>query len=152
MDLIQITPDPIDHAALTEQVRSTSTGAVVTFLGTVRELTDGRRTVELEYEAYSEMANRKMTELAHEARRRWPIDRLAIVHRVGRLDLGDVSVAVALSCPHRDQAFEACRFLIDQVKQVVPIWKKEIWADGSTEWVHPGLNAPMAEKASSREP
>ena len=148
MNLIQITRAAIDHASLTEQVRSTSAGAVVTFLGTVRELTDGRRTLALEYEAYPEMAQRKLAELADEDRRRWPIEKLAVVHRVGRLELGDISVAVALSCPHRHQAFEACRFLIDRVKDVVPIWKKDIWSDGSSQWVHPGLHtapAPTAE-------
>ncbi len=137
--MIEITTAPIDHAALTERVRSNQAGAVCTFLGTVRELTEGRRTSWLEYEAYPEMAERKLAELEAEARTRWPIVELSIVHRVGKLDLGEISVVVAVSCPHRRDAFEACRWLMDTLKDVVPIWKKERWADGDEEWVHPGL-------------
>jgi molybdopterin synthase catalytic subunit len=139
--MIEITDGPIDHAALTERVRSNLAGAVCTFLGTAREMTGQRRTAALDYEAYPDMALRKLTELGAEARRRWPILELAIVHRVGHLELGEVSVVVAVSCPHRDQAFEACRWLIDTLKEVVPIWKKETWADGTEEWVHPGLQS-----------
>jgi molybdopterin synthase catalytic subunit len=137
--MIELTESPIDHAAVTERVRSSAAGAVCTFLGTVREMTGTRRTVALEYQAYAEMAINKMGELESEARRRWPVVELALVHRVGKLDLGEVSVVVAVSCPHRDQAFDACRWLIDTLKEVVPIWKRENWADGSEEWVHPGL-------------
>jgi molybdopterin synthase catalytic subunit len=137
--MIEITEAPIDHAALTDRVRSNRAGAVCTFLGTVREMTGDRRTASLDYEAYPEMAYQKLAELEAEARRRWPIIEAALVHRVGHLDLGEISVVVAVSCPHRDQAFEACRWLIDTLKEVVPIWKKEVWADGSEEWVHPGL-------------
>jgi molybdopterin synthase catalytic subunit len=137
--MIEITEAPIDHASLTERVRSNLAGAVCTFLGTVREMTGDRRTASLDYEAYPEMAQRKMAELEAEARRRWPIIEAALVHRVGHLNLGEISVVVAVSCPHRHQAFEACRWLIDTLKEFVPIWKKEVWADGSEEWVHPGL-------------
>ena len=137
--MIEITEAPIDHAAPTERVRSNLAGAVCTFLGTVREMTGGRRTASLDYEAYPEMARREMAELEAEARRRWPIVEAALAHRVGHLDPGEISVVVAVSCPHRHQAFEACRWLIDTLKQVVPIWKKEVWDDGSEGWVHPGL-------------
>src|SRR5580692_72559 len=99
--MIEITAAPIDHAAVTERVRSPLAGAVCTFLGTVRELTGDRRTIALAYEAYAEMALKKMTELEAEARHRWPIIELVLVHRVGDLELGEVSVAVAVSCPHR---------------------------------------------------
>jgi molybdopterin synthase catalytic subunit len=136
--MIEITDGPIDHASLTERVRSPLAGAVCTFLGTVRELTGDRRTASLEYEAYPGMAEKKLRELETEARNRWPIVELVIVHRVGRLELGEVSVALAVSCPHRGQAFDACRWLIDTLKEEVPIWKKESWADGTEEWVHPG--------------
>jgi molybdopterin synthase catalytic subunit len=142
--MIHLTHDPIDYATLTESVRSSASGAVVLFLGTVRELTNGRRTVALDYDAYGPMAQAKLQELEAEARRRWPVDQVAIVHRVGHLELGDVSVAVAVSCPHRHDAFEAARFLIDTLKVTVPIWKKENWSDGTTEWVHPD-GAPAAE-------
>ena len=135
--MIRLTESPIDHAALTEAVRTPLAGAVCTFLGTVRELTGDRRTLALDYEAYPEMALRKLAELEAGARERWPVLELALIHRVGRLELGEISVAIAVSCPHRDQAFEACRWLIDTLKQVVPIWKKEIWADGTEEWTKP---------------
>jgi len=137
--MTEVTPDPIDHAALTERVRSHQAGAVCTFLGSVREMTGDRRTVALDYEAYPAMALKTMGELEAEARRRWPVIEAAIAHRTGRLGLGEVSVVVAVSCPHRDQAFAACRFLIDRLKEVVPVWKREVGPDGREEWVHPGL-------------
>src|SRR5689334_826826 len=99
--MIEITQAAIDDAAVTERVRSNRVGAVCTFLGTVREFTGDRRTVSLSYEAYPEMALKKMAELEAEARRRWPVNELVIVHRVGELELGEVSVAVSVSCPHR---------------------------------------------------
>jgi molybdopterin synthase catalytic subunit len=142
--MIEIQDAPIDHTALTERVRSNHAGAICTFLGTVREITGERRTSALRYEAYPEMAVKKMAELEAEARRRWPIIDAALVHRVGDLELGEVSVVVAVSCPHRRQAFEACQWLIDTLKEVVPIWKKEVWADGTEEWVHPGIEPPRS--------
>ncbi len=142
-----LTHDPIDTASLLDEVASSQAGAVVLFLGTVREMTDQRRTVALDYECYPEMARRKMDELVAEALSRWPLVGCAIVHRLGHLELGEASVAVAVSSPHREQAFEAGRWLIDTLKQVVPIWKKENWDDGSTEWVHPshGGEEPRAQ-------
>jgi molybdopterin synthase catalytic subunit len=136
--MILLTRDVIDHATVTEQVRRPDCGAVVTFLGTVRDLTGERRTVALDYDAYPGMAEKKMAEIEHDTRERWPVGDLVLVHRLGHLEVGDVSVAVAVSCPHRAQAFEACRHAIDRLKELVPIWKKENWADGTTEWVHPG--------------
>ena len=135
---IDLSRDVIDSPALLEWVRSSQAGAVVLFLGTVREMTGDRRTVALDYEAYPEMARAKMQEIADEAASRWPAIRIAISHRFGHLELGDASVAVAVSTPHRGDAFEAGRFLIDTLKQVVPIWKQENWADGTKEWVEPG--------------
>ncbi len=136
--MIELTHDPIDITAVTESVRSTQSGAVLVFLGTVREMTGDRQTVALDYDAYPEMAVAKMKELEQQAREKWPVDRLAIVHRLGHLELGDVSVIVAVSCPHRGDAFDAGKWLIDTLKVTVPVWKKENWADGTTEWVHPG--------------
>jgi molybdopterin synthase catalytic subunit len=135
--MICLTKDPIDYYGLTERVRRPDCGGVVTFLGTVRDLTDGRVTTALDYEAYPEMAEKKMAEIEEETRNRWPVGDMMIVHRLGHLGIGEVSVAVAVSCPHRAQAFEACRYAIDRLKELVPIWKKENWADGTTEWVHP---------------
>jgi molybdopterin synthase catalytic subunit len=135
--MIRLVSEPIDYVALTESVRRPDCGAVVTFLGTVRDLTDGRETVALDYEAYAGMAEQKLAEIERDTRARWPVGDIALVHRLGHLEVGEVSVAVAVSCPHRGQAFEACRHAIDRLKEMVPIWKKENWADGSTEWVHP---------------
>jgi molybdopterin synthase catalytic subunit len=136
--MIRLTTDPIDYHALTEQVRRPGCGGVVLFLGTVRDLTGGRVTAALDYEAYPAMAEKKMVEIEQDTRARWPVGGMGMVHRLGRLEVGEVSVAVAVSCPHRAEAFEACRHAIDRLKELVPIWKKENWADGSTEWVHPG--------------
>lgn len=135
--MVRLTRNPIDYLALTEQVRRADCGAVVTFLGTVRDLTAERITVALDYEAYQAMAEKKMAEIEADTRSRWPIGDIVLEHRLGHLEIGEVSVAVAVSCPHRAQAFEACRHAIDRLKELVPIWKKENWADGSTEWVHP---------------
>jgi molybdopterin synthase catalytic subunit len=135
--MIRLTTDAINYAALTESVCRPDCGGVVLFLGTVRDLTDGRVTVALDYEAYSTMAEKKLAEIEQETRRRWPVGEMALVHRLGRLGVGEVSVAAAVSCPHRAEAFEACRFAIDRLKELVPIWKQENWADGSSEWVHP---------------
>ena len=137
--MIEIRSTPIDAAAILAQVSSPLAGAVVLFLGTTRELTAGRRTESLDYECYPEMAEKKLAELEAEARRRWPLVECAIVHRLGHLELGEASVAIAVSSPHRNAAFEAGKWLIDTLKEVVPIWKKENWADGTSEWVHPGV-------------
>ena len=136
--MIKLTRNMIDPGALAELVRSHQAGAVVVFLGTVREVTDGRCTVTLEYEAYPEMADHQLKLLEQEARERWPLENVAMIHRLGHLELGEVSVGVAVSSAHRRQAFEAAQFLIDELKVRVPIWKKENWEDGETEWVHPG--------------
>ncbi len=102
-------------------------------------MTQGKKTVALDYEAFPEMAEAKMQELIDSAKQKWPIDKVGLIHRLGHLELGDISVALAVSCPHRQQAFDAGKFLIDELKILVPIWKKENWADGSMEWVHPGF-------------
>lgn len=136
--MVRLTTDSIDYTELTERVRKAGCGAVVSFLGTVRDLTDGKITASLDYESYPGMAEKKMAEIEEETRARWPIGDMMMVHRLGHLEIGDVSVAVAVSCPHRGQAFDACRYAIDRLKELVPIWKKENWADGSKEWVHPG--------------
>ncbi len=135
--MIQLTREPIDTAHLLQLVTKPAAGAVVLFLGTVREFTNGRQTVALDYEGYPEMAEKKLAELELQAREKWPLVECAIVHRLGRLELAEASVAVAVSSPHRQVAFDAGKWLIDTLKDVVPIWKKEHWADGQTEWVHP---------------
>jgi molybdopterin synthase catalytic subunit len=145
--MIQLVHHPIDSAELLARVSSPQAGAVVLFLGTTREITQGRRTESLDYECYSVMAERKLRELDDESRRRWPIVESVIVHRLGHLEIGEASVAIAVSSPHRRDAFEAGQWLIDQIKEVVPIWKKENWANGTSEWVHPGV--PSEKGAAS---
>jgi molybdopterin synthase catalytic subunit len=135
--MFRLTHSAIDYHALTDAVRSPHCGAVVLFLGTVRDLTCEQVTVFLEYEAYAPMAEKKLAEIEAEIRLRWPVGDLMMVHRLGRLEVGEVSVAVAVSCPHRNEAFEACRYAIDTLKELVPIWKKENAPDGTGEWVHP---------------
>jgi molybdopterin synthase catalytic subunit len=145
--MIRLTHDAIDYQALTESVRRSDCGGVALFLGTVRDLTDGKVTVALDYEAYPAMAEKKMAEIEADTRTRWPVGEIAMVHRLGRLDVGEVSVAVAVSCPHRAEAFAACRHAIDRLKEVVPIWKRENWADGQTEWVDPTRNAKLGARS-----
>jgi molybdopterin synthase catalytic subunit len=124
--MLRLTRDPIDYAALTESVRRAGAGAVVLFLGTVRDRTADHVTAALDYDAYPPMAEKLLADIAAEAERRWPGCTAAVVHRVGKLDVGEVSVAVAVSCPHRAEAFDAGRFVIDTVKATVPIWKTDI--------------------------
>lgn len=145
--MIRLTREPIDPAALLAAVTSSRAGAVVLFLGTVRELTGDRRTVALDYEGYGEMAAKKLAELESQARGRWPIVECAIVHRLGHLELAEASVAVAVSTPHRRDAFAAGQWLIDTLKETVPIWKQEHWEDGTTEWVHPAADSQPPPQA-----
>jgi len=150
--MIRLTNTVIDYHALTAQVRRPDCGGVVLFLGTVRDLTDGKVTTALDYEAYPGMAEKKMAEIEQDTRSRWPVGDIGIVHRLGHLEVAEVSVAVAVSCPHRAEAFAACRYAIDRLKELVPIWKKENWADGTTEWVHPAEEktaTPQAAKGCS---
>jgi molybdopterin synthase catalytic subunit len=142
--MIELTESPIDVPAVIAGVGAPAAGAVVVFLGVVREMTEGRQTESLEYEAHAPMAHRVLTELETEARRRWPLEGCAVVHRLGKLAVGQVSVLIAVSAAHRQPAFEAAQWLIDQIKQVVPIWKREHWADGTSQWVHPGLDPAAA--------
>ncbi len=135
--MIRLTTEAIDAQQWTEFVRRPHCGAVVTFLGTVRDLTGDEVTVALDYEAYPPMAEKKMAEIEAEVRQRWPIGEIALIHRLGRLVVGEISVLVAVSCPHRAEAFEACRFAIDRLKEVVPIWKRENAPNGQTQWIHP---------------
>jgi molybdopterin synthase catalytic subunit len=135
--MIRLTHEPIDFQALTDAVRRPGCGGVVLFLGTVRDRTGDEVTAALDYEAYPGMAEKKLAQVEEETRARWPVGDIALVHRLGHLPVGEISVAVAVACPHRAEAFEACRYAIDRLKEVVPIWKKENRPDGSSDWVHP---------------
>ena len=137
--MIELTDEAIDTQALLTQVSSPRAGAVLLFLGTTRRITGERVTESLDYECYADMAEAKLAELEAEARRRWSLIDCGIIHRLGRVEPGVASVAIAVSSAHRRAAFEAGQWLIDALKEVVPIWKKENWADGSCQWMHPGL-------------
>lgn len=131
---VELLDGPIDLNKVLREVRHRHAGAVVVFLGTVRDNSRGRHVKFLEYEAYQPLARKEMQQVAEEARRRWPVLGIAIVHRLGHLEIGDISVAIAVSSEHRKEAFEAGRFAIDTLKQTVPIWKKEVW-DAGEAWV-----------------
>ena len=149
--MYKITKESITGAEVREAVEGPDAGAVVLFFGTVRDNTDGRAVNYLEYEAYPPMAEKKMAEIADEISDKWGIERVAMIHRVGKLEIGEVSVAVAVASPHRKDGFEACRYAMDRLKQIVPIWKREVWADGAAEWVKPDavfFDAPKPHKAA----
>ena len=132
--MLRITEEPIDLATLVAHVGDDAAGAVSTFLGTTRATNRGRTVLKLEYEAYAEMAISEFEGIAAEAARRWEITRVAIVHRVGVVPLGEASVAIAVSAPHRRESIEACAFCIDSLKLVAPIWKKEHF-EGGEVWI-----------------
>ena len=132
----EVVEGPLNVDAVLRKVNNPRAGAVVLFVGVVREFTGERRTVHLKYEAYREMAVREMDRIGREVAGRWPSVRLAISHRVGTLTVGEASVVVAAAAPHRGDAFAAARYAIDRLKEIVPIWKKERWDDGE-EWVGP---------------
>lgn len=135
--MVELTHQPIDTHHLSERVRRNHCGAIVLFLGTVRDLTGDEVTLALEYQAYAPMAEKKMREIEAEIRTQYPIGDILMIHRLGRMEVGEVAVAVAVSSPHRREAFEACARAMDRLKEVVPIWKKENAPEGKTEWIHP---------------
>jgi molybdopterin synthase catalytic subunit len=135
--MVRLTSDVIDFSALVESVRRPECGAVVLFLGTVRDRTGDQLTAALDYEAYVPMAQAQLAQVEAETRARWPIADIALVHRLGHLVVGEVSVAVAVSSPHRAEAFAAGQYAIDRLKEVVPIWKRENSPSGEQHWVHP---------------
>jgi len=135
--MTHLTREPIDYHALTQSVRSPRCGAVVLFLGTVRDLTGSEVTEFLDYEAYESMAERNLAQIEADAREKWPIGEIRIVHRLGRHAVSDISVAVVVSSPHRAEAFEAAKWAMDRVKEVVPVWKKDQPPVGPAEWKHP---------------
>jgi molybdopterin synthase catalytic subunit len=140
-DLVSVSEAPIDPALLVDAVRRSDAGAIVLFLGTVRDHSERRQGVtHLEYEAYREVVEAKIVEIVAEARSRWRVGSVAAMHRLGTLDVGEASVGVAVSAGHRPEAFDAARHLIDELKSRAPIWKKEHWPGGA-EWVREGSTA-----------
>jgi molybdopterin synthase catalytic subunit len=138
----------IDAAALLAEVQDTANGATLVFLGQVREVNDGRPVTGIEYSAYGEMAERELAAIASECARVFGISHLVVEHRLGALDLGETSIAIVVAHPHRAAAYEASRFVIEEVKRRLPIWKREGYVDGSSEWVNAG---GVVEQGSARE-
>jgi molybdopterin synthase catalytic subunit len=132
--VLELTHGPLSPEACLEAVRRTGAGGVVSFVGCVREVSDGKHVDHLEYEAYEPMALEALRQVCEEARSRWPVNAMAIQHRLGRLEIGEDAVVIAVSCPHRAEAFEACRYAIDRLKEIVPMWKKE-HGEGGEVWV-----------------
>ena len=133
--MIKITEQPIDAAEFIAAVNRKENGGLAVFLGTVRDFTGPTRLAYMEYDAYKEMAEKKMAQIVDEARARWDTPDIAVAHRFGRLELTEPSVIIAVGTPHRADAFEACRYVIDRIKEEVPIWKKEVDEHGQGEWV-----------------
>jgi molybdopterin converting factor subunit 1 len=145
----RVTTDRIDPNELLAAVANPTAGAIVLFHGVARNNSEGRRVIALEYDAHTPLAEKKLREVGEAVRRRWPITGIAILHRIGHLEIGETSLLVAISSPHREQAFEASQYAVDWIKQIVPVWKKEIWEDGSGEWVR-GYPIDLPERAEAR--
>lgn len=142
--LCRITKDPIDPTALLAEVVTPSAGVALLFWGVVRNENDGREVEGLEYDAYTSMAEAKLREIVAEAVQRWGVGKIAVVHRVGALRVGEASVGIAVASPHRGEAYDASRFVIEELKQRVPIWKREHYADGPSQWLGGAVPVPEA--------
>ena len=149
--MFRVTRTPIAIERLLRAVRDPGAGAVVTFLGTTRNRNGGRSVIRLEYEAYARMAEAEMRRLAAEAKRRWPIRQVAMLHRLGVVPVGQASVGIAVSAGHRAEAFAACHWLIDRLKEIVPIWKREHFRGGRV-WIgaQQGSPPPPKKRAARR--
>ncbi len=132
--MFRVSREPIDLNALVEYVTDPEAGAVVPFIGTTRNHNEGRRVIALDYEAYPEMAEKELARIGAEAKQKWPICKMAIVHRLGPVQIGEASVIIVVSSAHRDAAFAASRFAIEEIKKTVPIWKKEVF-EGGEVWI-----------------
>jgi molybdopterin synthase catalytic subunit len=140
--MFRITQKPIDLQELVNFVTDPGAGAIATFIGTTRNNNEGRRVIGLDYEAYPEMAEKELARLGEEAKKRWNIQRMAIVHRIGPVQISEPSVIIAVSAAHRHDAFEACRFAIEEIKKSIPIWKKEVF-EGGEVWIGTQSGHPL---------
>ncbi len=145
--LCRIVEHPIDAASLLAQVAAPSDGAVLLFVGVVRERNEGREVGHLDYQAYPTMAEAVLREIVTEARDRWETGEIAAVHRIGRLEIGEASVAIAVAAPHRAEAYEASLYIIEELKKRVPVWKREGYLDGDSEWLMGTVPQTAGEKA-----
>jgi molybdopterin synthase catalytic subunit len=148
--MIELLHGPLSPDRCLEAVRLPGSGGIVSFVGSVRDVSEGKQVRFLEYEAYEPMAIAKLEQVVAEARARWPVNAVAIQHRLGRLEIGEDAVVIAVSCPHRAEAFAACHYLIDRLKEIVPIWKKE-YGEGGEVWVG-GPTPETAMSSHGREP
>jgi molybdopterin synthase catalytic subunit len=146
--VFRVTTKAIDLQELVEFVTDPEAGAIVTFIGTTRNNNEGRKVIALDYEAYPEMAEKELARLGEEAQKRWKIQRMAIVHRIGPVQITEPSVIIAVSAAHRHDAFEACRFAIEEIKKSVPIWKKEVF-EGGEIWIGTQSGQPLNMNRSS---
>jgi molybdopterin synthase catalytic subunit len=149
MNRVAIVTEPIDTAAALREVESPAHGAAILFVGNVREVNDGKPVTGMEYTAYVPMAEKEMAAIAREASDRFDGCDVVIVHRIGELAIGEASVAIAIAHAHRDAAYQASRYVIEQLKQRVPVWKREHYTDGTREWIDP-TNSGAASPADSR--
>jgi molybdopterin synthase catalytic subunit len=143
--MFRVTDKAIDLQELVNFVSDPEAGAIVTFIGTTRNNNEGRKVIALDYEAYPEMAEKELVRLGEEAKKKWPICRMAIVHRLGPVQITEASVIIAVSSAHREAAFAACRFAIEEIKKTVPIWKKEVY-EGGEVWIGTQTGQPLSAK------
>jgi molybdopterin synthase catalytic subunit len=141
--MFRLTDTPIDLQELVDFVTDPEAGAIATFIGTTRDNNQGRKVIALDYEAYPEMAEKELARLGEEAKKKWPICRMAIVHRIGPVQITESSVIIAVSAAHREAAFAACRFAIEEIKKTVPIWKKEVY-EGGEIWIGTQSGQPLS--------
>lgn len=132
--MIEITSSPLSPEQMINKIRKDSYGAVVTFLGTVRSPSQGKKVLYLEYEAYEDMAQKKLEQIVSEINQKWQLQDVAISHRIGKVAAGETALVIVVAAPHRKEAFEACQYAIDRLKQIAPFWKKEVYEDGGS-WV-----------------
>ncbi|MGH7769240.1 MAG: molybdenum cofactor biosynthesis protein MoaE [Candidatus Binatia bacterium] len=140
--MFRVTREPIDLQKLVECVTAASAGAIATFIGTTRNHNEGRKVIALDYDAYPEMAEKELVRIGDEAKQKWRIERMAIAHRIGPVQITEPSVIIAVSAAHRDAAFQACRFAIEEIKKTVPIWKKEVF-EGGEVWIGTQTGQPL---------
>jgi molybdopterin synthase catalytic subunit len=143
--MFRITDKPIDLQELVHYVADPEAGAIATFIGTTRNNNEGRKVIALDYEAYGGMAEKELARIGEEARRKWQICRMAIVHRIGPVQIKEPSVIIAVSSAHREAAFAACRFAIEEIKRAVPIWKKEVY-EGGEVWIGTQTGQPLPQR------
>ena len=144
--MFQATKGPIDLQELVRFVTDPEAGAIATFIGTTRNNNEGRTVIALDYDGYTQMAEKELARIGDEAKKRWQICRMAIVHRLGPVQITEASVVIAVSSGHRDAAFAACRFAIEEIKRTVPIWKKEVF-EGGEVWIGTQTGEPLAQEA-----